>query len=158
MFHIAQSAVVYSGGPSRSEGWSRNRAATISFIPPPEDRDRLVRHTPHLGPTHNLLLSPAPAMQNAAVGRCGCGASLSVLSVQQRASEMPLLGTPADNSVAATTAQRRLTRRRPAPEPGAGTLASVSMRGEPGTCPRRWQPAAEHRCPARSSRQRSLLT
>jgi two-component system, response regulator len=28
------------------------------LYPPPEDR--LVRHTPHLGPTHNLLLTPRP--------------------------------------------------------------------------------------------------
>jgi len=48
MYVMAQSAVVYSASPSGSVWWFQDRAATISFIPPP--KDRVVRHTSYLGP------------------------------------------------------------------------------------------------------------
>src|SRR5215218_10223898 len=46
----------------RAYGGSKTGPRRSPIIPPPGDR--VVQHTIHLGPTHNYLLSPAPARPN----------------------------------------------------------------------------------------------
>ena len=63
--------------------------------------DRLVRHTPHLGPTHNYLLISGPCQAERCRRIVWPWGVPSMLSVQQRPSEIPLLGSPADSFAAA---------------------------------------------------------